>query len=124
MAVFNHLKHLMPTQNARLHTIIHATAVEASAVGLATAQIPGDRFVIGAVQLGMIIEIAAEFGDRIDKAAAMALFTTHVATIMGVEIFNGVIKYWPGLGNIANASTAATVTETIGWATVRYYRSV
>ncbi|NEQ77527.1 MAG: hypothetical protein F6K23_33655 [Okeania sp. SIO2C9] len=123
MAFLNHLKHLMPNKKARLHTIIHSAAVESGAIGLATAQIPGDRFVIGAVQVGMVMELAAEFGKDLTEAAAMSIIESAIATVMGVEIFNGVIKYSPGLGNLANMGTAASVTETIGWATVEYLRN-
>lgn len=59
LVILNHLKHLMPTRKSRLHAIIHAAATEATGVGFATAQIPGDRLVIGAVQINMVIELAA-----------------------------------------------------------------
>jgi uncharacterized protein (DUF697 family) len=111
----------MPTKRARLHVIIHSAATEASAVGLATAQIPGDRFIIGGVQIYMIIEIAAEFGKRLDYAAAKALFLTSIACVVGPEIANQMLKYIPGVGNAINASVAASVTETIGWAVVKYF---
>ena len=123
MAVLNHLKHLTSNRNARLHTIIHSAAVEAGGVGLATAQIVGDRFVIGAIQIGMVIELASEFGVSWTEAKAMSIIGSNIATYMGVEIFNGVIKYAPGLGNLANMGTAASITETIGWAAVDYLRN-
>jgi len=123
LMIINHLKHFMPSRRARLHTIIHAAATEATAVGFATAQIPGDRWVIGAVQLNMKIELAAEFGESIDKAAAMSLITTNVSAFIGVETCNAIIKYAPGIGNAANMVTAASVTETLGWAVVEYYEN-
>jgi len=79
--------------------------------------------VIGAVQIFMVIQIAVEFGDEIDKAGAMAITEAALATMIGVEVFNGIIKYAPGLGNLANMSTAVSVTETIGWVTVKYYET-
>ncbi len=121
MVFLSHFKHFMPDRDGKLNTIIHAAAVEAGGVGLATAQIPGDRFVIGAIQISMVIQIAAEFGENIEEVAAMSVAQSALATMIGVEIFNGIIKYAPGLGNLANMSTAVTVTETIGWITVRYY---
>lgn len=123
LVIINHLKHFMPSRRARLHTIIHAAATEATAVGFATAQIPGDRLVIGAVQLNMTIELAAEFGESIDKAAAMSIITTGASSFIGVETFTAIIKYAPGIGNAANMITAASVTETIGWAVVEYYEN-
>ncbi|MDQ2100231.1 MAG: hypothetical protein QQW96_21605 [Tychonema bourrellyi B0820] len=124
LVIINHLKHLMPRRSrARLHTIIHAAATEATAVGFATAQIPGDRFVIGAIQVNMTIELAAEFGATLDTAAAMSVITTGVSAFIGVETFNAIIKYAPGVGNVANMVTAASITETLGWAIVEYYEN-
>lgn len=119
MVFLSHFKHFMPDRNARLHTIIHGASIEAGGVGLATAQIPGDRFVIGGVQISMVIQIASEFGEELDQAAA--LIQSALATVIGVEVFNGIIKYAPGLGNLANMSTASSVIEMIGWTTVKYY---
>ncbi len=121
--ILNHLKHFMPSRRARLHAIIHAAATEATAVGFATAQIPGDRFVIGAVQANIAIELAAEFGQTLDEAAAMSLITTGLSGFIGVETFNAIIKYAPGVGNVANMVTAGSVTETLGWAIVEYYEN-
>jgi len=121
MVFLSQFKHFMPSRNARLHVIIHGAAIEAGGIGLATAQIPGDRLVIGAVQISMVIQIGSEFGEELNKAAATALLQSALATVIGLEVFNGVIKYAPGLGNIANMSTASSVTETIGWATAKYY---
>ena len=115
------IRHFFPYRNERLHAIIHGNAIEAGAVGFSTAQIPGDRFVIGAVQINMIILIGSEFGEKIDKAAALAIATTVVASVIGVEVANGIIKYWPGVGNFSNAGVATSVTETIGWATVQHF---
>jgi uncharacterized protein (DUF697 family) len=121
--ILNHLKHFMPSRRARLHAIIHAAATEATAVGFATAQIPGDRLVIGAVQANMAIELASEFGESLDKSAALSLITSGLSGFIGVETFNAIIKYAPGVGNAANMVTAASVTETIGWAIVEYYEN-
>jgi uncharacterized protein (DUF697 family) len=121
MVFLSQFKYFMPDRNARLHTIIHGAAIEAGGIGLATAQIPGDRLVIGGVQMLMVIQIASEFGEELSKSSATALIQSSLATVVGVEVFNGVIKYAPGLGNLANMSTASSITETIGWATVKYY---
>jgi uncharacterized protein (DUF697 family) len=115
------LKHLFPSRDGRIAAIVHGSAVEGGAVGLATAQVPGDRFIIGAVQINMIITIASEYGVSLDKSAALALLSSTIASMIGVEVANGIIKYIPGVGNISNMATAASITETIGWATKQYY---
>jgi len=114
----------MPTKNARLKTIIHASATEGAAVGLATAQIPCDRLIIGGVQTLMIIEIAAEFGQTINKSAAQSLFYASIASVIGPEIANQLLKYIPGVGNVINAGVAFSITQTIGWAVVNYYENL
>ena len=116
-----HLRHLLPSRQLKLQAIIHGAAVEGGAVGLATAQVPGDRFIIGAVQIDMIICIAAQYGVALNKSAALALLSSTIASMIGVEIANGIIKYIPGVGNLSNMATAVSITETIGWAAVQYY---
>lgn len=117
------LKHLIPFRDGRIAAIIHASAVESGAVGFTTAQIPGDRFIIGAVQISMIISIAGEYGVGLDKSAALALLSSSIASKIGVEVANGIIKYVPGVGNISNMATAFSITESIGWATRQYYEN-
>jgi uncharacterized protein (DUF697 family) len=120
----NHIKHALPGRDMRLMAIIHGTSVEAATVGLATAQIPGDRFIIGGIQIYMIIEIAAEFGSHVTKSGARALFYSTISSVIGPEIANQLVKYVPGIGNIINGSVAASITEMIGWATADYYRNL
>jgi len=101
--------------------IIHGAATEAGAVGLATAQIPGDRFVLGAIQIDMIIQLGQEYGKRIDRAAALGILESQLATLVGVECFNQLVKYIPGIGNVANMSVASSITEALGWAAVKIF---
>jgi len=119
--ILSQIKHLVPGRNNKAHVIIHGSATEASVVGFATAQVPGDRIVIGGVQILMIIEIAALFGASLTKAGAIALFESQLATVVGIEMANQGIKYIPVLGNVINGSVAFSVTEIIGWATYSYY---
>jgi len=123
MVFLNQLKHIMPTRDARIATIIHAAATEGATVGLLTAQVPGDRFVIGAVQIEMIIQIASEYGVNLSESAAVAVFNSQIATLIGLEVVNQGGKYIPLVGNALNGFTAFSVTETIGWATNDYYKT-
>lgn len=119
--ILSQLKHLVPGRKNKAKAIIHGTATEASVVGLATAQIPGDRIVIGGVQILMMIEIAALFGVSLSKSAAQGLFGSYIASMVGVEMANQGLKYIPGLGNLINGTVAFSITEIIGWATYDYY---
>ena len=120
--ILNNAKLLFNDRETKIACIIHGTATEAATVGAITAQVPGDRFVLGALQIQMIIEIAGEFGVSLDKSAALALFESQIATVLGREMASQATKYIPGTGNAINGVTAASVTETIGWATADYYR--
>jgi uncharacterized protein (DUF697 family) len=79
--------------------------------------------VIGAVQINMVIEIAAEYGEEIDKSFAIAFIQKSLAEVIGVQIVDGIIRWMPGLGNLVHMGTASSVTETIGWTTVAYFNN-
>ena len=123
MVFLNNFKYLTTDRDARLHTIIHSAAIEAGVTGLNTAQIPGDRLLIGAVQVNMIVEIAAEYGEEIGKSAAIAIIQSALAEVIGVQVVDVVLRWVPGLGNLVHMGTASSVTETIGWATVTYFNN-
>jgi uncharacterized protein (DUF697 family) len=99
--------------------IIHGVATEAGVVGLATAQIPGDRIVIGAQQIDMVLRLAKVYEKRLDRAGATAIAKAALAAVVGPEAVNQVIKYVPGVGNIANMTVAGSITEAIGWTAVK-----
>ncbi len=99
--------------------IIHSVAAEAGLIGLASAQIPGDRFVIGGIQMDMVMRLARVYGKRLDRAGALAIAKASVATALGPEAVNQVLKYVPGVGNIANMTVAGSITEAIGWLAVK-----
>lgn len=102
--------------------IIHSVAFEAGAIGLASAQIPGDRFVLGSLQIDMVMRLARVYGKRLDRANAVAIAKAAIATALGPEAVNQIIKYVPGIGNIANMSVAGSVTEAIGWLAVKMFK--
>jgi uncharacterized protein (DUF697 family) len=116
-------KYLLPKDDRynRIQVIVHTVSLEAAAIGAATAQIPGDKFIIGGFQVEMIMDIASEFGVVMTKSAASALFQSAIASVIGPQIAAGIVKYVPLWGNVVNASVAAAITETIGWATYNYF---
>nr|VFK30590.1 MAG: Uncharacterized conserved protein, DUF697 family [Candidatus Kentron sp. MB]VFK75313.1 MAG: Uncharacterized conserved protein, DUF697 family [Candidatus Kentron sp. MB] len=102
--------------------IIHSAAIEASVVGLATAQIPGDRFVLGAIQVDMVMRLARVYEKRLDRSGAIAIAKAILAMVAGPEMANQVIKYVPGVGNIANMTVSGSITEAIGWTAVKMFK--
>lgn len=110
-------------EDTMAQVIIHSVATEAGIVGLVSAQIPGDRFVIGTMQIDMVMRLAKVYGKRLDRAKAIAIIKAAIATVIGPEAVNQVIKYVPGVGNIANMTVAGSITEAIGWIAVDMFET-
>ncbi len=106
--------------------IIHAVSIEMGAVGFCTAQIPGDKFVIGGAQVDMVRRLAKIYRVRLDRAQALGLASAVLATLAGpavaAEGANQIVKYIPGYGNISNTAVAASITEAIGWMCVKWFK--
>jgi len=112
----------MATTNHKIHGIIHTASAGAAGVGAGLAQIPGsDAPAIAGLQTTMIIAIAEERGISITRAAAADLLLTFAATTAGRGISQWLVGWIPGWGNAINASTAAALTEAVGWAADTYF---
>ena len=106
--------------------IIHAVSVEMGTVGFFTAQIPGDKFVIGGAQVEMVRRLAKVYKVLLDRAQALGLASAVLATLAGPAIAaegaNQIVKYIPGWGNLSNTAVAASITEAIGWMCVEWFK--
>lgn len=112
----------MATKNQKVHGIIHVAAASAAAVGAGLAQVPGsDAPVLITIQAAMIKAIGELHGRKISQQAAIALIGTFAATVAGRTLSQWVVGWIPGYGNSVNATTAATLTEAIGWAANEYF---
>ena len=112
----------MATRDHVIHGIIHSASASAAGVGAGLAQIPGsDAPVLVGIQTAMIIAIAAEHGVDVEKAAAAQLLVGFAAPIAGRTVSQVLVGWIPGAGNIINASTAAAMTEAVGWTTHDYF---
>jgi len=110
------------TRNQKVHGIIHICAAACASVGAGLAQVPGsDSAVILPLQTAMITAIAAEHGVSIGKGAAADLLLTFSVVVVGRTASQLLIGWLPGIGNIINATTAASITEIIGWAADAYF---
>lgn len=95
---------------------IHMSAAAAAGVGAGLAQIPGsDAPVIVTVQIAMIQKLGNIFGLKISETSAETLIGTSLATFLGRGISQWAVGWIPIAGNIINASTAALITELLGW---------
>jgi uncharacterized protein (DUF697 family) len=108
--------------NSKVHAIIHTASASSAGVGAGLAQIPGsDMPVLCGIQITMIIGIAKVHGHSITKQDAFALIVPFAAGKIGRAISQALIGWIPVLGNAINATTAATITESIGWAADAYF---
>ena len=108
--------------SSMVHGIIHTSSASAAGVGAGLAQIPGsDMPIICGIQVTMIISIASAHGHSITKKEAIPLITVFAAGKIGRAISQFLIGWIPGWGNAINATTAATITEGIGWAADSYF---
>ncbi len=100
----------------RCHAIIHAAAMATAAVGAGLAQLPGsDCLVIVPIQTSMAIALGKVFGLTLSAGAAEAAILTESATVAGRLISQAAVGWIPGYGNAINATTAASITEALGW---------
>lgn len=127
MAVFDRIASVFfddPDDQAA--AIIHVVSVEMGAVGFFTAQIPGDKFIIGGAQVDMVRRLARVYKVRLDRAQAVGLASAVLATLAGPAIAaegaNQIVKYIPGYGNLSNTTVAASITEAIGWLCVKWFK--
>jgi uncharacterized protein (DUF697 family) len=101
--------------------IIHTFSGLAAGVGGGLAQLPGaDAPMLVALQAQMIQLIAAERGVPMQEVLAKELALTFAATMAGRSISQWLVGWLPGWGNVINASTAAALTEAVGWAAVAW----
>ena len=110
------MKNVPANFRIKCHTIIHAATLAAAAVGAGLAQIPGsDSAVLVPLQTGMAVALGKVFGIPMGAGAAEAAVATAGATYTGRFVSQAVVGWIPGYGNAINATTAAGITEAIGW---------
>lgn len=73
------------------------------------------------LQTAMVVAIGHEHGQEITKIHAKSLLLTLPAGYGGRALSQFLIGWIPGIGNTINACTAATITESIGWAADAYF---
>ncbi len=113
----------MSNKTAAAHGIIHTASASAAAIGAGLAQVPGsDNTFITPIQITMLISLAALYGVTLTKGAAAAKLSAFAAGTIGRATSQAFIGWIPGYGNVINATTAATLTETIGWSAYAYFK--
>jgi uncharacterized protein (DUF697 family) len=109
----------------KIHGIIHTASVSAAGVGTGLAQVPcSDALLLGTLQAAMIVSIAAVYGHKVSRARAVVFLSKFTAKTFGRKVSQVLVGWMPGIGNAINASTAAALTEAVGWAANSYFRDL
>ena len=114
----------MAASPQKIHAIIHEAALASAASGVSFAQVPGaDEAVILPIQAAMVMAIAREHGASVTEGVVAKFLLPYASLTVGRVVVEWVVGWLPGAGNAVNAATAATLTETIGWAADKYFGS-
>jgi uncharacterized protein (DUF697 family) len=115
----------MASTNQKVHGIIREASIACAGIDGGLAQVPGsDSEAIVPIQTTMIIAIASAHGIEITNAAAADLLLTFLATVRSRQVPFGrqqFVGWLPGIDIDNNDSTAAALTEAIGWAANSYF---
>ena len=113
---YNNTAAMTADQRSKCHAIIHTASASAAAAGAGLAQLPGsDNAVITPIQLARTVSLGAVFGIQLTQSAAAAALASFAASTVGRAASQLLLGWIPGLGNAINASTAAALTESVGW---------
>lgn len=103
-------------QRTKCHAIIHTASAAAAGVGAGLAQVPGsDNALLTPIQLTMTISLGKVFDINLSESAALAAIGSVAASTIGRTASQFLVGWIPGIGNAINATTAATLTESMGW---------
>jgi uncharacterized protein (DUF697 family) len=107
-------------QIVKCNIAFHSAAAAAAAVGGGLAQIPGsDNVPLVAIQITMAVALGRIFDIEITDTAGRGMVMTALASMTGpviARVVSQLLAGWiPGVGNAVNATTAASITEAVGW---------
>ena len=103
-------------QRIKCHAVIHSASTAAAAVGAGLAQLPlSDNAIIVPIQVTMVIALGKIFNQHVIDSVAKGMILGSAGTFFGRAISQILVCWIPGVGNIVNASTAAGITEVVGW---------
>ena len=113
-----------PVPIGKIHAIIHGASVAAAGVGVGLAQVPfADIPPLMAIQSAMVVAIGKQHGVKMAESAAEKLIGLVATRAIGVGIARQLVGWFPGIGNAIKGSTAAAMTEALGWSADAYFRN-
>lgn len=110
--------HMPKELEKKCHLAIHSATTAAAAAG--AIPIPmSDAIPITAAQIAMIVQLGKVFGITLSQAAAKSIAGVTLTQSAGRAVASGLIKAVPGagtvIGGVIGATTAAALTEALGW---------
>lgn len=110
--------HMPKELEKKCRVAIHSATAASAAAG--AIPIPmSDAIPITAAQIGMIIALGKAFNITLSEAAAKSIAGVAMTQQAGRAVASGILKMIPGVGTIVGgivgASTAAALTEILGW---------
>lgn len=112
----NRMENISNEQRKQCSARIHGASAAAGAAAAGLAQVPlSDNAIITPVQLGMTIALGRIFGIELTESAAKATILSMAGYTIGRTISQVLLGWIPVAGNAINATTAAGVTELLGW---------
>lgn len=102
-------------EKSKCRAIIHSATAATAAIGGFSLIPVADTAPITAIQIGMVISLGAVFGQEITKTAATSIVGGFASSLVGRGISQLLVGWIPIAGQIINGTTAAGITETLGW---------
>lgn len=106
----------------KCHKTVHAASLTAAIIGL--SPIPfSDAFLLVPVQLTMMSRLHKIFGQSWSESLGQSLSRELIVVGLGRGAVGNILKLVPAVGTVAgaaiNATVASTITESLGWVTVK-----
>lgn len=99
---------------------VHLFSASSAGIAAAMAQAPGaDEIALAANDVAMAITVCKIYELPLTKTVAKAIITPIAGNTMGVKLFSKALTWFPGAGNVLNATVAGSVTEFIGQSIVK-----
>ena len=106
----------------KCHKTVHAASLTAAIIGC--SPIPfSDAFLLVPVQLTMMSRLHKIFGQSWSESFGKSLSRELIVVGLGRGAVGNILKLVPAVGTVAgaaiNATVASTITESLGWVTVK-----
>lgn len=87
-----------------------------SAGGIGALPLPGSDVVpLTALQIGLILKLAALYNQPMSKKAAKDLIVVTMTRTVGQTVYRQIVKFIPGAGSIAGGVVASSLTMALGY---------